>query len=232
MAREVSAAKSKASKMDVTGVFRPAQPEDVSDVLKMYAIAARVVALQPDDVGDLTKRLGVLISSLVPPESVAAAHCHKMWLMFSRLATAGKPSVREQAGRAFVRDLDQVGRHLDVPPIDGWDALPMGVDAPGALIMDLSDATSPGETLDTVKRRAAAQKDGKGGLEPQAVADLVRALFPEERDRLLMKLIGDGVLGRSEVSLIVRWLTKGGKLGKEDDALADVLQRLGTWLGK
>ena len=218
--------------MDVTGVFRPAQPADVADVLKMYAIAARVVFVQPDAVADLTKRLGVLIASLVPPESVAAAHCHKMWLMFSRLANAGKASVREQAGRAFVRDLDMVGNHLDVPPLDGWDTLPLGVDDPGAPVLDLSDATSPGETLDTVKKRAIAHRTSKGALEPQDVADLVRALFPEERDRLLMRLIGEGVLGRSEASLIVRWLTKGGKLGKDDDALADVLNGVGAWLVK
>lgn len=218
--------------MDVTGVFRPAQPNDVSDVLVMYAIAARVVALQPDDAGDVTKRLGVLVSSLVPPESVAAGHCHKMWLMFMRLATAGNPKVREQAGRAFVRDLDQVGRMLDAPPIDGWDALPGGVDAPGAPVMDLSDATSPGESLDTVRKRAAAHKASKGALKPKEAAELVRQLFPEERDRLLMKLIGEGVLGRSEASLIVRWLSKGGRLTKEDEALSEVLQRVGAWLEK
>ncbi len=114
--------------MDVTGDFHPAQPNDVSDVLTMFAIAARVAVLKPDDIGDVTRRLSILCSSLVPPEVHAAQQCARMWTMFARVATAGKPALREQAGRAFVRDLDQVGRALEVPPIEGWDGLPLGVE--------------------------------------------------------------------------------------------------------
>lgn len=218
--------------MDVSGVFHPAQPQDVSDVLLMYAIAARVVVQKPDDVRDVTRRLSVLCSSLVPPESMAAAQCAKMWMMFTRLATAGKSAVREQAGRAFVRDLDQVGRVLEVPPLAGWDGLPLGVDAPGAPVMELSDVTSPGESLDSVKKRAASVKAERGMIAADGSADLLRALYPEERDKLFVKLIGEGVLGRSDVSLLVRWLAKGEKLGKEDDALIEVLTELGAWLAR
>ncbi len=67
---------------------------------------------------------------------------------------------------------------------------------------------------------------------PTRPLTLVRALYPEERDKLFMKVVGEGVLGRSDVSLLVRWLTKGDKLGKDDDALAEVLTQLGTWLIK
>lgn len=220
------AARGKASKMDVTGIFHPAQPNDVFDVLMMFAIAARVVVVKPDDVGDVTRRLAILCSSLVPPESHAAQQCARMWTMFARVATAGKPALREQAGRAFVRDLDQVGRALEVPPLEGWDALPLGVEAPGALVMDLSDVTSPGESLETVKKRAAEKKK----LDAEEAADLVRALYPEEREKLFMKVLGEGFLGRGEVSLLVRWLAKGDKLGKDDEALAEVLTQLGAWL--
>ncbi len=225
--RVVAKAKPKA---DVTGIFRPGLPTDVSEVVVMYAIAARVITHAPDSAKDVTKRLAGINTLLVPPEASAAAHCHKMWRMFTKVATAGKPTMREQAARAYVRDLEQVGRGWDIPPIAGWDDLPQGVDAPNAPTVDLSENTSPGESLAVVRERAKQVKAQKGTLEPQTTADLVRILFPEERDKLFLKLIGDGVLGRSDVSLMVRWLTKGGKLGKEDDALADVLTRLGVWL--
>lgn len=217
---------------NVTGVFRPARPTDVSEVVMMYAIAARVVAHTPDSVKDVSKRLAGINTLLVPPESEAALRCHKMWRSFVKLVGAGKPAMREAGARAYVRDLEQVGRDWDIPPIASFEELPPGVDAPNAPTIDLSEFSSPGESLTVVRERAAKHREAKGPLEPQTAADLVRMLLPEERDRLFMKLIGDGVLGRSDVSLVVRWLTKGGKLGKEDDALADVLSRLGVWLVK
>jgi hypothetical protein len=61
---------------------------------------------------------------------------------------------------------------------------------------------------------------------------LVRSLYPEERDKLFVKVVGEGVLGRSDVALLVRWLAKGEKLGKDDDALAEVLTQMGAWLMK
>ena len=220
--------------MDISGVFRPQLPSDVSEVLLMYAIAARVIVQKPDDASEVTKRLGILCSALVPPELMAAQQCGRMWMLFARMATAGNPAVREQAGRAFVRDLDQVGRALEVPPLPGWDGVPLGVDAPGAPVMDLEDTTSPGQSLDAIKKRAGElKKKGKEKekeLKAQDAADLVRSLFPEERDKLFAKLIGEGAMGRSEVSLLVRWLAKGEKLGKDDDALAEVLATLGRWL--
>lgn len=218
--------------MDISGVFRPQQPSDVSEVLLMYAIAARVIVQKPDDASEITKRLGILCSMLVPPELMAAQQCGRMWMLFARMATAGNPSVREQAGRAFVRDLDQVGRALEVPPLPGWDGLPLGVDTPGAPVMDLEDTTSPGQSLEIIRKRAGELKTKAKdkALKANDTADLVRALFPEERDKLFAKLIGDGALGRSEVQLLVRWLSKGEKLGKDDDALAEVLTTLGKWL--
>lgn len=220
------------TKADVTGIFRPGLPSDVSDVVVMYAIAAKVITVSPDSAKDVTKRLAGINTLLVPPEQAAAMSCHKMWRTFVKMATAGKPAIREQAARAYVRDLEQVGRGWDIPPIAGYEELPAGIDAPNAPTVDLSENTSPGESLTIVRERAVQQQKGKGKIEPQVAGDLVRALFPEERDRLFLKLIGDGVLGRSDVSLVVRWLTKGGKLGPEDDALADVLSRLGAWLAK
>jgi hypothetical protein len=218
--------------MDISGVFRPQMPSDVSEVLLMYAIAARVIIQKPDEANEVTKRLGILCSQLVPPELIAAQQCGRMWMQFARMATAGNPTLREQAGRAFVRDLDQVGRSLEVPPLPGWDGLPLGVDAPGAPVMDLSDTTSPGQSLEIIKKRAAElkKKAKDKGLKAQDTAELVRALFPEERDKLFAKLIGEGILGRSEISLLVRWLSKGEKLGKDDDALSEVLASLGNWL--
>jgi hypothetical protein len=218
--------------MDISGVFRPAMPGDVSEVLLMYAIAARVVVQKPDDTGEVTKRLGILCSALVPPELIAAQQCGRMWMLFARMATAGNPAMREQAGRAFVRDLDQVGRSLEVPPLPGWDGLPLGVDAPGAPVVELSETTSPGQSLDVIRKRAGElkKKAKDKELKVQDAAELVRALFPEERDKLFAKLIGDGALGRSEVQLLVRWLAKGEKLGKDDDALTEVLGTVGGWL--
>lgn len=218
--------------MDISGVFRPELPSDVSEVLLMYAIAARVIVQKPDEASEVTKRLGILCSALVPPELIAAQQCGRMWMQFARMATAGNPSLREQAGRAFVRDLDQVGRALEVPPLPGWDGLPLGVDTPGAPVMDLSDTTSPGTSLEIIKKRAGElQKKSKDKkLKAQDAGDLVRALFPEERDKLFAKLIGEGVMGRSEVALLVRWLSRGEKLGKDDDALTEVLQSVGAYL--
>ena len=150
--------------------------------------------------------------------------------------------MRPESGKAFIRDLEAVGRKLEMPPLSGWDNLPQGIDDPNAVELEWSDVKPQGETVAAVAKKAKARmteltakkKVAKGPvlLPATEVSGLIRSLLVVERDQLFVKLIGAGVLNRGDASLLVRWLAKGDKLTDEDDALADVFERLGTWLAK
>lgn len=198
----------------------------------LYAIAARVVVANPDGVGEVTQRLAMAGANLVPPESVTAAECSRLWLLFVRFLRAARPPARVEAGKAFLRDLEAVGQRLELPPLPGWDRLPQGVNDPNAVSTEWSEVTSQGETLEAIRGRAKARAVDLKGLEATEVAQLVRSLYVAERDALLTKLVGEGVMSRSEVGLLVRWLAKGEKLADDDSALIEVFGRLGAWLAR
>ena len=208
-------------------------PRDAHDILALYAVAARVVAAKPECLGDVTHRLALVTRDLVPPESLAAAECSRLWMLFARLAQAASAHVRTEAGKALVRDLDGLGQRLELMPLSGWDKLPQYIDDPKAVSVEQSEVTSSGDTLETIRARAkASAAEAKQGLVGSEVAKLVRALAIEEREKLLVRLVSEGAIGRSEGQLLVRWLAKGGALSADDEALDELLANVGKWLSK
>jgi hypothetical protein len=214
------------------GTFRPAVPEDAQAVLVMFAIAARVASDHPGTLTEVHETLQRLTGDLVPPESVAAEECARLWGFFVRAAASPKTRLREAAGRAFYNDLDSLGQRMDLAPLASWSKLPRGVDdAPAD-----ERGTETAITLDAVRRRARrslGQLAAKGKkLSAAEVGEMLKTLDRRDLEALFTRLVGEGIMGRAEGSMLVRWLAKGAALSDDDEALIEFLERLGHWLAE
>lgn len=222
------------------GTFRPALPADSEQVVHLFAVAARAVYADPSAIDGVTQVLEGLATRLVEPERSAAAECAKMWQLFARVARLPKDTLRLEAGRAFCRDLDALGQRLDLPPLPAWQDLPAGVDDPGHAALAPQAGPPPAEgrgaplSLEVVQQSAKkflATGDGRS-VGAHESAQLLGALASNERLALFDRLVGRGLLGRSDVNLLVRFLVKGEPVGPGDTMLVEVLQRLGTYLAQ
>jgi hypothetical protein len=214
-------------------LFRPALPEDAQAVLQVYAIAARAVCARPQTLSAIDHWLNSLHSRLVPPESGAAEACHALWQLFARVAQVPKERLRLEAAQAFYHDLDRLGQRLDLPPLDDWQDIPSGVDAPDAAWEGEALTPEP-VSLAAVRERACDVVRRHGGaLKRFPAADAARLLAvlgPEQRRELFDSLVAQGEMGRADVNLLIRFLVKGGEVTPADTALSEVLERLGSWL--
>lgn len=215
------------------GTFRPALPRDAQAVVRLYAIAARAICARPDAHGVVDAWLGALPARLVAPELGAAQACHKLWVLFARVAQIPKEALRREAARAFYNDLDALAQRLDLPPLDDWQHLPEGIDDPDAAQLETPGLSPEPVTLAAVRERARdvarAHQASKHFPAPEA-ARLLSVLGTDERRLLFETLVGAGLMGRSDVNLLIRFLVKGGEVTTAETALNDVLQRLGAWL--
>lgn len=219
------------------GTFRPAVPKDAHGVLKVFAIAARAACAAPDSIDAINARLQWVSGKLVAPEAFAAQECLRLWKLFTRVANLPKEQLRQEAGLAFCRDLDALGQRLDLAPLMEWTELPEQLDEPGTDTEDV-EATNPDRalaTLGAVREQAKAHKAGlaTGAIFPAEVtAQLLASLDANERRRAFDQMVGAGVMGRSEVNLLIRFMLKGEALGSGDTLLTEILQRLGRWLAE
>ncbi len=223
-------ARRKKSEAPPPGAFVPAPPSDTQEVLRLFVIAARAVSARPDKLAEIEAALERATRGLLPPESLAVEECRRLWRYFRRAAESPKPSLRLEAGRAIYRDLEALGQRLDLPPLQPWDKLPLGL---VAQVDDDEDSSPTDVDLEGVRRRARRRraKGGKAGrLRPEEVADLLRLLGREELERVLAERVGQGFMGRGEGQLVVHWLARGEKLAHDDEALREILGRLGDWL--
>jgi len=172
-----------------------------------------------------------LTGDLVPPESVAAEECARLWRYFERAASSPKPKLREAAGRALYNDLDSLGQRMDLAPLASWSKLPRGIESDDAPADDRGTVTAI--TLDAMRRRAhkKLEEHTKGKkLTAHEVGELLGKLDRRDLEEIFTRLVGDGIMGRSEGSMLVRWLAKGEELSDDDEALFEFLERLGDWL--
>ena len=217
------------------GTFNPRLPTDTQEVMRVFAIAARVVCDVPANLGAVTNRLTALSSRLVPPESEAAKECQRLWQLFARVAHLPKEALREEAGKAFCRDLDALGQHLDLPPSDDWDELPRVLDDPAAFQMDAETPAAVAVSLASMRDDARAHHALRG-TDRVATANqtlrLLSSLNNADLHTLFAQLIGQGVAGRSDINLLIRWLVKGESASAADVVLIDIAERLGRWLAQ
>lgn len=217
------------------GTFRPGLPSETQEVMRVFAIAARAVCVVPANLDDVTRRLQRMAAKLVPPEATAAGECARLWTLFARVAQLPKETLREEAGRAFCRDLDGLGQRLDLPPLPDWDDLPSEIDEPGAIELEPAPAAPEHVTLAIVRERAravAAALPADADFPAGEVAKLLGLLNNSELRQLFEQLVGSGMLGRSDVNLLIRCLVKGDGVGATDTMLIEVLERLGRWLAQ
>ena len=220
--------------MDVSmneAIFQPGPPSDSSAVLYMYAVASRVVCNEPEVIDTVTSRLEQAVEGLVPPESLAAGDCQHLWALFSRVARQPKPTLRMEACRALYRDLDSIGQRLHLPPLPPWGELPEQLGERGGENDEVTvpEGVKRAHVVTELKRLYAELGPGQN----VAAADVLRLLTElniKELDELLGELRGSGRLSRSESSLVERFVLKKSTLGKDDEILIEVLERVGVWL--
>ena len=220
------------------GTFRPALPKDAHGVLRLFAIAARAACAAPGTIDAINARLDLISGKLVAPESFAAQECLRLWKLFARVANLPKEHLRHEAGLAFCRDLDALGQRLDLAPLMEWQELPEQLDDPNAEgegEVEVTHADRPLATLAAVREEAQAHKATlpAGAIFPAPVtARLLASLDANERRQAFEQMVGAGVMGRSEVNLLIRFMLKGDALGSGDTLLTEILQRLGRWLAQ
>ena len=218
------------------GTFRPGVPGDTFDVMRMFAIASRAACVLPQSLDDISARLNMISGRLVAPESNAALECMRLWKLFARVAQLPKDGLRIEAGKAFCRDLDTLGQRLDLPPLADWEELPDELDDPGAPEPEIPASTGEIITLASVKERAkqvfSSDVGAKHVFPAGETAKLVSSLNNNDRRQLFEELVGKGLLGRSDVNLLIRFLVKGDELETSDTMLVEVLDRLGRWLAQ
>ena len=129
--------------------FHPGRPADSLEVLRIYAIASRVVCAEPESMESVTRSLQDMASHLVPPESLAAGDCEHLWKVFARVAKHPKPFLRQEASKALYRDLDSIGQRLHLAPLPPWSQLPEALENKEA-----EDTEVEGLSLESVAQEA------------------------------------------------------------------------------
>ena len=208
--------------------FHPGRPADSLEVLRIYAIASRVVCAEPESMEVITRSLRDMASDLVPPESLAAGDCEHLWKVFARVAKHPKPFLRQEASKALYRDLDSIGQRLHLAPLPPWSQLPDAFES-----ADDEDTTVEGLSLEAVTEEARRlhQELGAGqSLESAKVLELLGRMHPADMAQLLKLLQSSGRLSRGELSMLDRARATGHELSSEDEILIEVLERVGVWL--
>lgn len=198
----------------------------------LFAMAARASCAQPDNLPAISQTLAQVCAELSGAEWEAAQHCARMWQLFAKVAQLPKATLRLEAGRAFCRDLDALAQRLELPPLAEWVDVPDGVDeaqepmvvAPQARMTEA--LTLPLAQIVTEAQQLLAQHPGKHGVDSTAIAALLGQWHPGERASWLDGQVGLGVLSRTDVSLLIRCLAKGGTVHSGDSMLIEVLERL------
>lgn len=212
------------------GKFRPAIPNDGHDLILLFAIAARVVSYNSGRVEEVSRKLNGMLRRVGPPVHLIAQGCFKLWQPFGRLATSDNERIRVEAGRAFVRDLEQVGRSLELAPLPSWSKLPLGVDDPHAVDLEASEVTEPGESQAAVQARIKAV--GEQSLTIESAAEYLRVIAQPEMADLLRESLQKGVVSRGDAQLIARWATSLDKSVEDQGALGDAVLALAQWMAK
>ena len=208
--------------------FQPGRPSDSLDVLRIYAIASRVVCAEPTSMETVTQSLANMASHLVPPESLAAVDCQDLWRVFARVASHPKPFLRQEASKALYRDLDSIGQRLHLAPLPPWSQLPQEFSQ-----SDTEDTQVEGLSLDAVSEEARRLHQGLGAGESlggEQVLGLLERLHDADMTQLLGFLQSSGRVNRRELSMLERARATGHKLSSEDEILIEVLERVGVWL--
>lgn len=216
------------------GVFQPAKPRDHSEVVTLFAIGARIVATKPENMAAVSEKLEDIATHLVPPESLTAQECMRLWKIFGRYATSPKPSLRSEAGAAYCRDLEQLAQKMELPPLTPWEDLPTSLNDPRAL-KQAHEGTDPGESLGAIRKRAKellSHKKTKSGLPYKTIAELLVALTPAARQGAFDELVQRGEIDKREVAVLSRWVATQQPISEDDETLVEVLQRVGGWLSK
>ena len=211
--------------------FQPGRPSDSLDVLRMYAIASRVVCAEPGSMELVTRSLAAMASHLVPPESLAAVDCQDLWRVFARVASHPKPFLRQEASKAVYRDLDSIGQRLHLAPLPPWSQLPQEYVEAGAA--DSEDTQVEGMSLAAISEEARRLHQGLGAgesLEGKQVLGLLSQLHGADMAQLLRFLQSSGRVNRGELSMLERARATGHQLSSEDEILIEVLERVGVWL--
>jgi hypothetical protein len=227
---------SKGTKQDTPepGEFQPALPKDSFEVVLLFAIAGRAVCARPLALESITTTLVALVGQLVPPESLAAEECGRLWGLFGRMVQRSKPALLEEGGRALYRDLDALAQKLDLPPMDAWRNLPQAVVA--AEPVAATPKADKGESLAAVRKRAKeqARKKSDPPLKASAVAKLVTGMNKTARDAVYRELVGLGEIDRSDTRLLEQVLSRGDKIKDNvkvgDNVVNDSLLAIGRWL--
>ena len=181
----------------VAGCFNPKLPGDSQEVLRLYAIAARAVNSRPEALDEISDRLVVMGKRLVAPEAVAAQECQRLWRLFARVAQVPKQALRNEAGRAYFRDLDALSQRLDLPPLSDWEDLPEGIDDPQ--VSPWADyQTQETNNLEAAREEARQLVLGLGKHQvfpAENTMQLLLQLGNGERRRILEQLVGQGGAG-------------------------------------
>ena len=208
--------------------FHPGRPADSLEVLRIYAIASRVVCAEPESMESVTRSLQDMASHLVPPESLAAGDCEHLWKVFARVAKHPKPFLRQEASKALYRDLDSIGQRLHLAPLPPWSQLPEALENKEA-----EDTEVEGLSLESVAQEARRLHKELGAgqsLESAKVLELLSRLHTADMTQLLKLLQSSGRLSRGELSMLDRARATGHALTSEDEILIEVLERVGVWL--
>lgn len=223
----------KPNKSLTPGTFRPARPADSQGVVQLFAIAARAACAQPTNLSTISYALDQACAQLLRPELDAAQECGRMWQLFAKVAQLPKDSLRLEAGRAFCRDLDALAQRLELPPLAEWVDLPEAIsDANHAAAPEgPGDGRAPTTALPLGDLQARARElllaaPGKQVVPPNDAAQLMARFEATARAQWLDTMVGQGVLGRTDVSLLIRFLAKGGAVAAGDSMLIEVLGRL------
>ena len=216
------------------GTFRPARPADTQGVVHLFAIAARAACAQPKNLSAITQTLSHTCSALVSPELDAAQECARMWQLFAKVAELPKDTLRLEAGRAFCRDLDTLAQKLELPPLAEWVDLPEAISEAGydeATQGHQQDHAAETASLDFAvivdrARELVLQYPDKKSVPAHETATLLAHMDADKRSHWLDHRVGQGILGRTDVNLLIRFLAKGGAVQSGDTMLIEVLDKL------
>ncbi len=215
------------------GVFRPAPPDDTGDVLKLYAVAARVACAVPDNLPQIEAALAEAVGPLEPPESLTAQECERLWQAFRRTVLTLQHAKWELAGKALVGDLDALGQRLDAMPLTSWEKLPTAHEDPRARSHVAEVVSGQGATVAIIRQRAKEELSSPG-LTPlsraREVQNMLLALPVPARAQAITQMIDQAALSRGDGVMVTRLLAKGAQIEDEDEALIEVLERVGKWL--
>jgi hypothetical protein len=196
----------------------------LTKILELFAKASKWVCASPEQLSEARKTLEKATAHLVHPYASAAKEGLTLWdrwsVHFSKTRTLRE---REELSQAFCAALEIIGQRFDLPLLNiPWADLPTYTSAEA--LLEETTLALPQPVSSNPK------KPFQQNALTHTTLEWLTHLDAHTLQYTLQKLVGKGVLNRSDTRLLLHHMQKNTPIGNEDVLLVEIIEKIGGWI--